>query len=139
MPEFEFRFNALDDVHAEDVLWADIVLGNAPVSMICQNKHIEWFQSNSAGPDAYLKPGVLPENCMVTNATGAYGLAISEWMLAHVAGHPEGYVPLPRPPEPAPVGSHRPPREGHHRGAGALRGHGRHRLQLRPPRPYAGR
>ena len=82
VPEFEFRFNALDDVHAEDVLWADIVLGNAPVSMISQNKHIEWFQSNSAGPDAYLKPGVLPENCMMTNATGAYGLAISEWMLA---------------------------------------------------------
>ena len=82
VPEFEFRFNALDDVHAEDVLWADVVLGNAPVSMIRQNKHIEWFQSNSAGPDAYLKPGVLPENCMVTNATGAYGLAISEWMLA---------------------------------------------------------
>ena len=24
----------------------------------------------------------VPENCMVTNATGAYGLAISEWMLA---------------------------------------------------------
>ena len=82
VPEFEFRFNALDDVHAEDVLWADVVLGNAPVPMIRQNKHIEWFQSNSAGPDDYLKPGVLPENCMVTNATGAYGLAISECMLA---------------------------------------------------------
>ena len=37
VPEFEFRFNALDDVHAEDVLWADVVLGNAPVSMISQN------------------------------------------------------------------------------------------------------
>ena len=36
VPEFEFRFNALDDVHTEDVLWADIVLGNAPVSMIRQ-------------------------------------------------------------------------------------------------------
>ena len=82
VPEFEFRFNALDDVHAEDVLWADVVLGNAPVSMISQNKHMEWFQSNSAGPDPYLKPGVLPEDCVVTNATGAYGLAISEWMLA---------------------------------------------------------
>ena len=82
VPEFEFRFNALDDVHAEDVLWADVVLGNAPVSMLSQNKHIEWFQSNSAGPDPYLKPGVLPEDCVVTNATGAYGLAISEWMLA---------------------------------------------------------
>ena len=41
VPEFEFRFNALDDVHAEDVLWADIVLGNAPVPMIRQNQR-QW-------------------------------------------------------------------------------------------------
>ena len=47
VPEFEFRFNALDDVHAEDVLWADVVLGNAPVSMLSQNKHIEWFRQES--------------------------------------------------------------------------------------------
>lgn len=82
VPEFEFRFNDLFDPHLEDVLWADAVLGNVPVEMITQNKNIEWFQSNSAGPDPYLKPGVLPESCVVTNATGAYGLAISEWMLA---------------------------------------------------------
>ena len=25
VPEFEFRFNALDDVHAEDVLWVAAV------------------------------------------------------------------------------------------------------------------
>ncbi len=88
VPEYEFRFdqitnfNTLEGAKLEDVLWADLILGNVPVSMISQNKHVEWFQSNSAGPDAYLKPGVLPENCTVTNATGAYGLAISEWMLA---------------------------------------------------------
>ena len=69
VPEFEFRFNALDDVHAEDVLWADIVLGNAPVSMIRQNKRIEWFQSNSAGPDAYLKPGVLDRKSTRLNSS----------------------------------------------------------------------
>ena len=114
VPEFEFRFNALDDVHAEDVLWADIVLGNAPVSMIRQNKHIEWFQSNSAGPDAYLKPGVLPENCMVTNATGAYGLAISEWMLAMWLGIQKDMFLYRDRQNQRQWGSHRPPREGHH-------------------------
>ena len=50
--------------------------------MIRQNKHIEWFQSQLRRPRRLSEPGVLPENCMVTNATGAYGLAISEVMLA---------------------------------------------------------
>ena len=66
----------------EDALWADAVLGNLPVPLIRQNDHLEWFQSNAAGPNNYLEPGVLPEECIVTNATGAYGLAISECMLA---------------------------------------------------------
>ncbi len=65
----------------EDILWADVIMGNVPVEIIHKNDHLEWFQSNFAGPDPYLEPGVLPEGCVVTNATGAYGLAISEWML----------------------------------------------------------
>lgn len=82
VPEYEYRFTTVQTATAEDALWADIVLGNLPVPLISQNKRIDWFQSNAAGPNAYLAPGVLPENCVVTNATGAYGLAISEWMLA---------------------------------------------------------
>ncbi len=79
-PRAQFRF--APHPAQEDVLWADAVLGNVPVEMIRQNKHLAWLQSDFAGPDAYLAPGVLPESCLVTNATGAYGLAISEWMLA---------------------------------------------------------
>ena len=67
--------------HAEDVLWADVVLGNAPVPMISQNKHIEWFQSNSAGPDPYLKPGVLPEDCVV-DVYKRQGMQDSECIIA---------------------------------------------------------
>ena len=79
---FEYRFTTPDTATAEDALWADAVLGNLPVPLIRQNDHLEWFQSNVAGPNNYLEPGVLPEGCIVTNATGAYGLAISECMLA---------------------------------------------------------
>ena len=42
------------------------------------------MQLNSAGTDGYLEPGVLPEGTLLTNATGAYGLAISEHMLGMV-------------------------------------------------------
>lgn len=79
---FAYRFTTPDTATVEDALWADAVLGNLPVPLIRQNGHLEWFQSNTAGPNNYLEPGVLPEKCIVTNATGAYGLAISECMLA---------------------------------------------------------
>ena len=72
---FEYRFTTPDTATAADALWANVPL-------IGQNDHLEWFQSNAAGPNNYLEPGVLPEGCIVTNATGAYGLAISECMLA---------------------------------------------------------
>ena len=81
VPEYEFTFAQTETVTLAQVLEADIIMGNVPVELICQNHHLEWFQSNFAGPDTYLVPGVLPEQCLVTNATGAYGLAISEWML----------------------------------------------------------
>lgn len=81
VPEYEFTFAQTETVTLAQVLEADIIMGNVPVELICQNHHLEWFQSNFAGPDTYLVPGVLPEQCLVANATGAYGLAISEWML----------------------------------------------------------
>ena len=65
----------------EQVQWADCILGNVSVESIRTNGHLRWFQSSAAGPDSYLAPGVLPPDCIITNATGAYGLAISEWML----------------------------------------------------------
>ena len=81
VPLFAYRFTTQETATLEEILWADAILGNVPVELIRQNDHLEWFQSNFAGPDPYLAPGVLPPDCAVTNATGAYGLAISEWML----------------------------------------------------------
>ena len=65
---FAYRFTTPDTASVEDALWADAVLGNLPVPLIRQNGHLEWFQSNAAGPNNYLEPGVLPEGCIVTNA-----------------------------------------------------------------------
>ena len=43
---------------------------------------LQWLQLNSAGANEYCQPGVLPAGVTLTNATGAYGLALSEHMLA---------------------------------------------------------
>ncbi len=96
-PEGEFRFRApvgeaLDPrlpfhdlidrpvLTQEDVEWADVLLGNLSPQML-SGTELLWVQTGSAGVEPYLKPGVLREQTLLTNATGAYGLAIAEHML----------------------------------------------------------
>lgn len=63
---------------------ANIIIGNVPVSDLKEAKNLEWLQLNSAGADAYCVPGALRPGVLLTNSTGAYGLAISEYMLGMV-------------------------------------------------------
>jgi phosphoglycerate dehydrogenase-like enzyme len=72
------RIKATDDKIRE----ADIILGNLPVGRLSQAAHLKWLQLNSSGADAYAADGVLAPETALTNATGAYGLAISEHLLA---------------------------------------------------------
>lgn len=66
----------------EDIDWADIILGNVKGESLHGSEKLLWLQTNSAGVEEYIKPGVLAPRTLLTNATGAYGLAISEHMLA---------------------------------------------------------
>ncbi len=68
-------------VTREMVEEADIIIGNVPEPLLCEPERLQWLQLNSAGADTYCKPGVLRPGTFLTNATGAYGLAISEHML----------------------------------------------------------
>lgn len=93
-PGWEFRFRGTDTlvcapqealpgqpVTQEDVDWAQVILGNVPAAMLHGSPALEWLQTNSAGVEAYSRPGVLAGDTLLTNATGAYGLAIAEHML----------------------------------------------------------
>lgn len=68
-------------VAAEDLAWADALLGNIDPELLKNAPNLQWMQTSSAGVEPYVKPGTLPEGAALTNATGAYGLAISEHML----------------------------------------------------------
>lgn len=61
---------------------ADIIIGNIRPDLMSQAKNLKWLQLNSAGANDYCKPGIMPAGVILTNATGAYGLALSEHMLA---------------------------------------------------------
>lgn len=61
---------------------ATAIIGNAPAAEVANCPNLEWMQTNSAGVGAYMAPGVLPEGCCLTNASGAYGQSVSEHMFA---------------------------------------------------------
>lgn len=58
------------------------IIGNVPPADAAQCPRLEWLQTTSAGVDRYVAPGALAEPVAVTNATGAYGLTVSEHMFA---------------------------------------------------------
>lgn len=58
------------------------VIGNLPPQILKENKKLRWLQLNSAGAGDYMGEGIVPEETVITNATGAYGVALSEHMMA---------------------------------------------------------
>lgn len=73
-----------EKVNREIVQEADIILGNVSVNDVRGSEKLKWIQLNSAGANNYTEKGVLKEGTILTNASGAYGLAIAEHMLAMV-------------------------------------------------------
>ena len=70
------------DITAAHLETADIILGNlADAAQLEACKNLKWIQLNNAGTEGYCVPGRLAEGTLLTNATGAYGLAISEHMI----------------------------------------------------------
>ena len=65
-----------------DIDGASIIIGNVPAVLLHASEDLEWLQTSSAGYDHYLVDGHLAPRTMLTNATGAYGQAVSEHMLA---------------------------------------------------------
>lgn len=80
-PAFSFRYSSPETITQEELDHTDILIGNPPAGMLHGSPRLQWLQCNSAGTEPFLQPGVLHPHTLLTNATGAYGLAISEHML----------------------------------------------------------
>lgn len=79
--EAEFTFIDSSEVTDKQIKQADIIIGNPPIKMLHGSENLKWLQLNSAGYDNYLGEGILSSDTILTNASGAYGLAISEYMV----------------------------------------------------------
>ena len=88
-PDDRARFEALDDVDiifktknevtADDLTDTEVIIGNIDTNLILQANALRWVQLDSAGANNY---AALNKEFTLTNASGAYGTAISEYMLA---------------------------------------------------------
>lgn len=81
--ENELTFCEKSGITKQMLAEAEIILGNLErPGQLEAAKKLRWIQLNNAGTEGYCVPGLLREGVILTNATGAYGLAISEHMLA---------------------------------------------------------
>ena len=70
------------EVTADEIRSANAILGQPDAAMIGASENLEWLQLESAGADAYIRPGVLSAKTVLTNATGAYSKAVAEHAFA---------------------------------------------------------
>jgi len=80
-PSARFVYSDQRNVSEEQVKDAEIIIGNPPAHMLKGSENLKWLQLQSAGAGDYTAGDVLPKGTILTNASGAYGLAISEYML----------------------------------------------------------
>ena len=77
----EIIFSSPSEVTDEMAMDADVIIGNIKPAMIKDSKKLKLLQLESAGTDGYTVPGAIPSETVLANATGSYGLAISEHMI----------------------------------------------------------
>ena len=78
----EVVFTTPGEATEEQIREACFIVGNVPAGKIAASENLDVLQLFSAGADAYLGRGVLAEKTVLCNATGAYGLAVSEHAFA---------------------------------------------------------
>jgi len=81
-PDWDLVYAHRLKVTAEDVRQADIILGNVPIAVLAHATRLVWIQLSSAGANGYTDPGVLPSGARLTCSSGAFGMAVSEHLLA---------------------------------------------------------
>lgn len=66
---------------------ADAVIGEPTIEMLLEAPSVRWVQMTWAGTDIYTRRAGFPEGVALTNASGAYGKIISEYVMAMALAH----------------------------------------------------
>lgn len=80
-PDLQLEYKT-DGLAANDLKGVNAIIGCPDPGLLRQADCLDWLQLTSAGADRYCAPGIMPEGCVLTNSSGAYGLSVSDHMLA---------------------------------------------------------
>lgn len=83
-PQSQFMFKQPEELTKQDLEWAQIIIGNPPTNLLNAQPNLKLVCLNSAGSDTYVKKGLLHPDTLLTNASGAYGTAIAEYVLSYI-------------------------------------------------------
>lgn len=81
---YKVRYRTKSSVSISEVEEADIIVGNIPRSLATHAKKLKLLQLESAGSERYVGEGLLPKGCILTNASGSFGLAIAEYLIGTI-------------------------------------------------------
>lgn len=64
----------------------EVLMGEPSLELLREMKGLKWLQMTWAGVDKYTGANNFPENVLLTNASGAFGKIIAEYILAGISG-----------------------------------------------------
>jgi len=83
-PNANFIYETASTVSQDVINASDVILGSLAPAAVCDSNNLKWMQLWSAGSDVFQKFGKFPKDAILTNGSGAYGLTISEHIIAMI-------------------------------------------------------
>jgi len=83
-PDTQYIYKSPADITQDLINSSDVILGSIKPEAAYESKNLKWLQLWSAGSDVFQKFGKFPEGAILTNGSGAYGLTISEHLIAMI-------------------------------------------------------
>ncbi|MDR2976051.1 MAG: D-2-hydroxyacid dehydrogenase [Streptococcaceae bacterium] len=80
-PAYDVQFKSEDALTEADYAETEVLLANPSSECLMKFENLKWQQLVSAGTNGYTEGAPYPEHVTLTNATGTYGLSISEHLL----------------------------------------------------------
>lgn len=79
-----YEFMHIENPSGEDFARAEVIIGAPPTPRLAAAKRLKWLQIPSSGTDGYADHPDFPGHVLLTNATGAFGRPMAEYMLSAV-------------------------------------------------------
>lgn len=77
---YEMTYRKKNEVSQPELEETEVLIGNPSLDQIRQCKNLRFLQLSRAGSDD-IKEDLLPRGCLAANASGTYGIGISEYMI----------------------------------------------------------